>query len=88
MVGEFSNIVSKKDNAQGLNINQLKLQVHDTYRKGQKVTIIFKAVDESDVISKAYLDETLLKINGHISLLEKDYKEFKSQYNKQSVEEI
>ena len=28
------------------------------------------------------------KINGHISYIEKDYNEFKSQYNKQSVEDI
>ena len=28
------------------------------------------------------------KIDGHISSLEKDYKEFKLQYNKQSVEQI
>ena len=30
----------------------------------------------------------MLKINGHLSKLEKDYNEFKKQYNKQSVEEI
>ena len=30
----------------------------------------------------------MLRINRQISLLEKDYNEFKLQYNKQSVEEI
>ena len=30
----------------------------------------------------------MLKINGHLSKLEKDFNEFKLQYNKQSVEEI
>ena len=30
---EIDNFVSKKDKVQDLNINQLKLQVHDTYRK-------------------------------------------------------
>ena len=30
----------------------------------------------------------MLKINGHLSNLEKDYNEFKLQYNKQSVEDI
>ena len=30
----------------------------------------------------------MLNINGHLSNLEKDYNEFKLQYNKQSVEEI
>ena len=29
-----------------------------------------------------------MKIDGHLSKLEKDYNEFKLQYNKQSVEEI
>ena len=29
-----------------------------------------------------------MKIDGHLTKLEKDYNEFKSQYNKQSVEEI
>ena len=30
----------------------------------------------------------MLKINGHLSKLEKDYNEFKLQYNKQNVEDI
>ena len=39
-------------------------------------------------MNKAYLDEKLSKIEGHLSFLEKDYNDFKLQYNKQSVEEI
>ena len=35
-----------------------------------------------------YIDEKLIKIDGHLSKLEKDFNEFKLQYNKQSVEEI
>ena len=30
----------------------------------------------------------MLGINGHLSKLEKDYNEFRSQYNKQNVEDI
>ena len=30
----------------------------------------------------------MLKTNGHLTKLEKDYNEFKKQYNKQSVEDI
>ena len=41
-----------------------------------------------DLINKAYLDEKLEMIDGQISYIEKDYKEFKEKYNKQSVEEI
>ena len=39
-------------------------------------------------MDNAYLDEELLKLNGHLSFLEKDYNEFKLQYNKQNVEEV
>ena len=85
---EFDGIVSKRDKLQDSNINQLKLEVHDTYRKDEKLTTNFDAVDKSVVINKGFLDEKLLKINGHLSKLEKDYNEFKKQYNKQSVEEI
>ena len=85
---EFDGIVSKRDKLQDLNINQLKLEVHDTYKKDEKITTIFETVNDEDVINKAYLDEKLEKIEGHLSKLEKEYNEFKIQYNKQSVEEI
>ena len=71
---------------QDLYINQLKLEVHDTYKKDEKRKTNFKAVNDEDVISKTFLDEKLEKIDGHISYIEKDYNEFKIQYNKQSVE--
>ena len=85
---EFDGIVSKRDKLQDLNINQLKLEVHDTYKKDEKITTNFEAVNDEDVINKSFLDEKLKKIDGHISYIEKDYNEFKKQYNKQSVEEI
>ena len=84
----FDGIVSKRDKLYGLNFNQLKLEVHDTYKKDEKITRNFEAVDDKDVINKVYLDEKLKKIDGHISYIEKDYNEFKLQYNKQSVEEV
>ena len=85
---EFDGIVSKRDKLQDLNINQVKLEVHDTYKKDEKLITNFEPVDNSDVINKGYLDEKLLKIDGHLSKLENDYNEFKLQYNKQSIEEI
>ena len=85
---EFDGIVSKRDKLQDLNINQLKLEVHDTYKKDEKLTTNFEPNDNEDVINKGYLDVKLLKINGHLSKLEKDYNEFKLQYNKQNVVEI
>ena len=85
---EFDNIVSKRDKLQDLNINQLKLEVHDTYKKDEKITTNFEAVDNEDVINKGHLDSKLLKVDGHLSKLEKDYNEFKLQYDKQNVEDI
>ena len=84
---EFDGIVSKRDKLQDSNINELKLEVHDTYKKDEKITTKFNAVNDEDVINKGFLDGKLLKINGHLSKLEKDYNEFKKQYDKQSVEE-
>ena len=57
-------------------------------KKDEKITTNFEPVDDSDVINKGYLDEELKKTNGHLAYIEKDYNEFKKQYNKQSVEEI
>ena len=85
---EFDGIVSKRDKLQDLNIDQLKLEVHDTYKKDEKISTNFEPVDNEDVINKGYLDSKILKIDGHLSKLEKDYNEFILQYNKQNVESV
>ena len=85
---EFDGIVSKRDELQDANINQLKLEVYDTYKKDERIITNFEAVDDTDVINKRYVDEKLLKVNSQLSKLEEDYNEFKLQYNKQSVEDI
>ena len=54
----------------------------------KKITTNFEAVDNEDVINKGHLDSKLLKIDGHLSKLEKDYNEFKLKYDKQNVEDI
>ena len=76
---EFDGIVSTRDKLQDSIINQLKLEAHDTYKKDEKITTSFEPVDNEDVINKGYLDSKLLKIDGHLSNLEKDYNEFKLQ---------
>ena len=73
---------------QDLNLNQLKLKVNNTYQKNEKITTKFEAVNDEDVINKAYLDTNLSKIAGQISLIEKDYNEFNLLSIKQSVEEV
>ena len=85
---EFDGIVSNRDKLQDANLNQIKLEVHDTYKKDEKITTNFEPVNNEDVINKSYLDSKLLKIDGHFSKLEKDYNEFELQYNKQNVEDI
>ena len=85
---EIDGIVSKRDRSQDLTINQIKLEVHDIYKKDEKRTTEFEAVDDKNVINKSYLDSKLLKIDGHLSKIEKDHNEFKIQYNKQIVEYI
>ena len=71
-----------------MKINQLKLKIHDTFGKDEKITTNFKPVNNDDVINKTYLDEKLSKIEGHLSLFEKESNEFLLNFNKQFVEEI
>ena len=85
---EFDGIVSRRDRLQDSNISQLKLEIYDTYKKNEKITTNFESGNNEDVINKGYLDSILLKIDGHLSKLEKDFNEFKLQYNKQNIEEI
>ena len=70
--GKIDGIDSRRDKLQDLNINQLKLEVHDTYKKEEKLTTNFEPIDVSDVINKTYLDEKLKKIDRHISYNEKE----------------
>ena len=65
---EFDGIVSKRDKLQDLNINQLKLEVHDTYKKDEKLTTNFKPTNDEDVINKSFLDEKLLKKRSLIKI--------------------
>ena len=85
---EFYNVVSKKHKVPDFNINQLKLGVHDTYKKDEKITTNFEPMDIEDVINKANLEEKSKKVNGHISHIEEDYNELKVHSNKQSIEGI
>ena len=88
---EFDNIVSKKDEIQDSKINQLNLEVYDSYKKDEKITTIFKPAKDGDVINKIYKDEKLKQIGGyidHIDHIENDNNEFKLQNSKQPVEEI
>ena len=73
---------------QDINLNQLKLDLHDTCKKDEKLTTNFEASNPEDVINKAYQDEKISERNGHLLLLEKLYNEFKLLSNDQSIDEI
>ena len=64
---EFYNNVSAEDTVQDINPNQLKFKVNDSYKEDEKRTTHFEAVIDEDVINKAYLEEKLSKIDGHLS---------------------
>ena len=49
---EFDGIVSERDKLKDLNINQLKLEVHATYKKDEKIATNFEPTDNSDVIKQ------------------------------------
>ena len=53
---EVDGIVSKKDKLQDANVNQLKLEVHDTYKKDEKLATNFEPIDKEDVIKKMVCD--------------------------------
>ena len=40
-----------------MNINQLKFEVHDTYKKDEKITTNFEPVNNENVVNKSYLGE-------------------------------
>ena len=71
-----------------MNISHIKLKVHDTYKKDEKLATDFEPIKNEDVINKPYLDENLIKLNGHLLLFKKIYNQLILQYNKQPVEEI
>ena len=85
---EFDNIVSEKEKVQDLNIIQLKLEVHGTYKRDEKMPTKVEPVDNEDVLSKSYVDSKLSKKEVQNSYFEKDYNDFNIQYNKQSVAEL
>ena len=54
---EIDGIVSKRDKLQDININQLKLEVHFTYKKDEKITTNFKPTNDEDDVNRSYLDK-------------------------------
>ena len=51
---EFDGIVPKRDKLQDLNINQLKLEVHDTYNIDEKLSTKIEASSPEDVVNRFF----------------------------------
>ena len=85
---EFYKVVSVEDRVQHKNLNQMKLDLNETYRRNGKIATKFKRSQDEKVINKTYLDENFTKLEGHLSIVEKSFRFFKLNNNKQSVEEI
>ena len=49
----------KKNKLQEINLNQLKLKEHDSYKKVKKITTNFESVDDEDARNEKLLDEKL-----------------------------
>ena len=64
---EFDNIVCRKVKIQDRLFDQWKFERHDTYQNDEKITTNFQSIDKEDVINKAFVEENLLKIDGHSS---------------------
>ena len=84
----MNNIVSKKDKVQDININQLKLEVHDTHKEDEEITTNFELANIGDVINKVYLHANSSRIEGQNSFIEKDYNYFKILSDKLSKKEV
>ena len=83
---EFFNKVSAEERVQDIVPNELKLEGNDNYRKDRKITINFEAVNDEDVINKTFRETSFSKVEGYISLIEKDFNEFKLRNDNQSEE--
>ena len=56
---EFDNIVSKIVNIQDLNLNQLKLEVHDIYEKDEETKTKLEPTDDIEVIKSSSRQKTI-----------------------------
>ena len=51
---EFDNLVSEKDKIQDMNYNHLKLKVHDSYKKDEKLSTKKEPSNVEDVIKNDF----------------------------------
>ena len=66
---EFDNIVSTKDKMQDININQIKMKVHDTYKEDGEITTTFEPSSDEDVLNFIYTKT--IKNGGSLIIIRK-----------------
>ena len=54
----------------------MKPEVRESYKKDERITTNFEAVNNDDVINKAHLGKKVSKMEGQKTYIEKDYNEF------------
>ena len=64
------------------NFNQSKLKANNTYMKYEKKTTNFEPHKIEVVVNKAYLETEISKKDGHLSIIKKDYNEYKLRNDK------
>ena len=78
----FKKNISAKHRVHDNSFNQSKLKNNKTYEKEEKIATNFERSNYEDVKNKAYLDKNLSKTEGHSSLSEKNYDEFRLHSNR------
>ena len=60
-----------------LTLTKIKLKVNNTFKKTEKITTKFEAVNDEYVINKEFLDTKLAEVKGQIPYIEKHFNEFR-----------
>ena len=84
--GEFDKIVCAKDRVEDISLKRLEIKVNDAQQKYEK-KLKFEPFIEENVVSKAYLDSKVSKVEAHISFEEKNRRSLTCMAEKHSEEE-
>ena len=83
---ELYNIVSADAGLQDMNLNKLKLNINESYKKDDKITRNYEPSNDEDVVKNAWRDTKLSTINENgqrrIPFIEKEVSEFLINFHK------
>ena len=81
---EFYNNISATDRVQDINRNQVKFKVNDSYKKVDKLTTKFEAVNNEHVTNKRFSVTKLSEVEDDLSYIEDYFNEYELRDGKQS----